>query len=301
MSREENMFSHIIGTGLGPRRMDYTWRDVALYNIAVGATKDDLPYVYEKSGDFKALPTFYMTPYLNSILMQPVREVPYAPNEILGDVIIEARNGNIPNRLHMAMDVDIYKPVTPFGGTFLTKDRVNKVYDWGDKGVVGEMTMNLFDLAGNPVADLTSLHYHAAFGNFGGEPFKGSGGVVYPDREPDFVVEDQLADNQAVLYRLMGDTYSTHVDPSVGKGYGYEGTFMQGLCTLGFACRMMIQKLIPYQTERVTHFGGQLRSICYPGEALKLHGWKLEEGKVCYKLFGRDNKLLVSNGTMIWK
>lgn len=296
---DKNMFDSVIGKGLGPRRMDYTWRDVSLYALAVGARKDDLTYIYEKA-NMKALPTFGLLPYLNSILMNPVRRCPYAPNELTIDFIAEKLGGKLPNRLHMAMELFMHKPITPMGGTFLTEDKVENVYDWGEKGVVGQTQMDVYDLAGNPVCTLKSTHLIAAFGGFGGEPFK-SPKVTFPDRDPDFVAVDHINDNQAVLYRLMGDTYEIHIDTDYAKSYGYKQPFMQGLGTYGFATRMGIEAIIPGEPERVTHLYAQMRNICYPGQDVKFVGWKVDDGKVYFRLLSAEGKTLLDNGVFEYK
>ena len=54
-------FDSVIGKGLGPRYMNYTWRDVALYALAVGAKKDDLTYIWEKPG-MQTIPSLGMLP-----------------------------------------------------------------------------------------------------------------------------------------------------------------------------------------------------------------------------------------------
>ena len=38
----------------------YTWRDLILYNLSVGAKQEELEYVYER--DLKAVPTFGVIP-----------------------------------------------------------------------------------------------------------------------------------------------------------------------------------------------------------------------------------------------
>ena len=38
----------------------YTWRDIILYNLSVGAKQEELEYVYEKN--LKAVPTFGVIP-----------------------------------------------------------------------------------------------------------------------------------------------------------------------------------------------------------------------------------------------
>lgn len=296
---DKSTFDALIGQGLGPRRMDYTWRDVALYAAAVGAKPTDLPYIYEQKGELKALPTFCLLPYINSITMQPVRKCPYGPNELLSDLIVE-HLGHTPNRLHMAMDLTIHGPIDAMQGTFLTEDRVDKVYDWGDKGVVGDMCQEVYNLAGNHIATLHSLHYHAAMGNFGGEPFK-SNKLPYPDRDPDFVIEDYIAENQAILYRLCGDTYNVHIDYEIAQGYGYKKPFMQGLGTYGFTTRMLIQQLIPYQPERVTHISAQFRSVCFPGQTVRAQVWKVEDGVAYFRLKSEDGTTLLDNGLFEYK
>lgn len=291
----KDMFKEVIGKGLGPRTMEYNWRDVVLYALAVGAGKYDLPYIFEKNkGGLKVLPTFGLLPYLNSITMEPVRKCPYAPNEIVGDFITE-KLGYVQNRLHMAMDLTIHQPI-PVQGTFLTEDKVNNVFDRGEgKGVVADCEMDIFDRAGNPVCTLHSYHYHAAFGGFGGPEFK-SPKVVFPDRDADYEVTEFMPDNLAVLYRLTGDTNDVHVDPKYAEQYGYKMPFMQGLCTYGFAARMAIQAVIPFRPEKVKHIYAQMRSVCYPGQNMTLQAWKEEEGKLIFKLTDADGRLILGNG-----
>lgn len=294
-------FDSVVGKGLGPRFMDYTWRDIALYALGVGASKDDLAYIWEGFPEgMKALPTFAFVPYLNAIQLQPQRRVPYAPNELPGDLIIDALGGYIPNRLHMGVDLIMHKPIDALCGKFLTEDSVEEVFDWGEKGVVNQCKMEIYDVAGNPVATVRSQHMIAAFGN-NGRPKYVSNKMNYPDREPDFQCEDHIADNLAALYRLTGDTYTTHINPEVGKGYGYKGVFMPGLCSVGFAARLAIQAFIPYQPERVTHIATQLRSVTFPDTHVTFKAWKLEEGKVIYRMLNEDGKAIVDNCLLEYK
>ena len=55
------MFENVIGASVGWRKIPYTWRDMALYALAVGADENDLMYTYEK--DMKAIPSFGVLPY----------------------------------------------------------------------------------------------------------------------------------------------------------------------------------------------------------------------------------------------
>lgn len=293
---DAHMFDSIIGQGMGPRTMKYTWRDVSLYALGVGATSQDLPYFFERYKDgMKALPTFSLLPYINTVNMEPVRHVPYGPNEIVSDFIKE-KLGHFPNRLHMAMELEIHGPIDAYQGTFLTEDRLNAVYDRGEgKGVVADCAMEVYDLAGRHISTLHSYHYHAAFGGFGGEKFD-SRKIAYPDREPDYLTTEYMPENLACLYRLSGDTYEVHVNPELAASYGYEKPFLQGLCTYGFAARMAIQNAIPYQPERVVRMYAQMRNVCFPGCHVTFKGWELETGKIAFQLYDDQNRLLLGNG-----
>ena len=60
-----NLEEVLVGKRMEPRYMEYTWRDIALYALAVGAKRQDLMYTYEK--DMKALPTYGTIPYWGTI------------------------------------------------------------------------------------------------------------------------------------------------------------------------------------------------------------------------------------------
>ena len=51
------------------RTMTYTWRDCALYALAVGAGGAEPQYTYEK--DMQAIPTFGATPYWGTVNVTP--------------------------------------------------------------------------------------------------------------------------------------------------------------------------------------------------------------------------------------
>jgi hypothetical protein len=57
----------VIGTKTEPIVFEYTWKDIVLYNIGVGANDKDLTFVYENTpGGLKVLPSF-------CVVLQPGR------------------------------------------------------------------------------------------------------------------------------------------------------------------------------------------------------------------------------------
>ena len=61
--------NQLIGMKMEPRYLEYNWRDVALYALAVGAHKEALMYYYEKC--LKAIPTYGAVPYWATVNVRP--------------------------------------------------------------------------------------------------------------------------------------------------------------------------------------------------------------------------------------
>ena len=296
---KKEFLNSMIGQGSGYRTMEYSWRDVILYALGVGAHMEDLPYVYEKGG-LKVLPSFGVLPYLNSIMISPRVNNPVNPFSLVKERIIREEGHNVSG-LHMAMNMEIYKTIDPMQGTLLVNDRVEKIYDRGEgKGIVVTAGMDVYNLAGEKICKLTSDHLAKAWGGYGGEP-QPSVKVEFPDREPDAVMQDHLQETQALLYRMLGDVNDVHVDVNLAQSLGYEKPFMMGMCTYGYACRMAIQALFPYETERVTRIYGQLRSLCFPGEDVTLHLWKVDEHKAVFRLLNASGKAVLDKGILEFK
>lgn len=52
---------------------DYTERDIALYNLGIGATDEDLDLVFEGDDEFKPVPTFGVIPQVRRSVLSPLR------------------------------------------------------------------------------------------------------------------------------------------------------------------------------------------------------------------------------------
>lgn len=297
MTDISKLLKSVIGKSNGPRTMNYTWRDAALYALGVGAHKDDLKYLYENE-NMKTLPTFGLLPYLNALTMLPRRRVPQTPATLVDEVVIQELGGRIPKRLHMAMELFVHNPIEPLEGTFLCEDKVAEIYDRGEgKGIAVQAQMNVYDVAGQPLCTAVSTHAIFAFGGYGGKKMP-SRTLQYPERKPDYVLEDHFLDIQAVLYRLSGDTYNVHIDPEAAKSYGFEEPYMQGLCSYGFACRMGIEAVCPEHPERLKYMYAQMRSVCFPDTSVQFAGWNMGNGKIYFRFLGKNSAAILDNGVM---
>lgn len=283
-------FSKYIGRSVGPQKIEYNWRDIALYALAVGAHEDDLMYTYEK--DMKTIPSFGVVPYWNAVNNYPQRPVPYPASVMVMDDL-NRELGKRANGLHMEHELILYRPIYPIKGSLVFSDEITGVYDRGPgKGIVVRTKVPVYDEAGNLICENISSTVIFEGGGYGGEhPPKST--VEIPDRDPDYVVDDHMSATQNVLYRLTGDTNHVHVNPEVAKQAGQPRPFMQGLCSFGFACRMGIQAILPGEPERLTHIAAQMRSICFPGADIRFLGWKINNNAVVFQLVDVETKKAV--------
>ena len=126
--------------------------------------------------------------------------------------------------------------------------------------------------------------------------------VQIPDRSPDVEIDDYISPVQNLLYRLTGDTNLVHVDPQYARKMGFETSFMQGLCSFGFACRMAIGALIPGEPERMTRMAAQMTSVLFPDTPIMLQLWKMGEGTAYFKLVNKTTgKAVLNRGVFEWR
>ncbi len=287
-----------IGTTTGFRRIEYNWRDIALYALAVGAGEKDLLYVYEKN--MKAIPSFGTVPYWNAVNSFPQRPEPY-PGAFVVRNALEKESGVIIRGLHMEHTLIMHRAIDPMKGSLVFEDTITNIYDRGKgRGIIVETRVPVYDEAGNLVCENIANTMFYAFGGFGGEAPPASA-VEIPEREPDASVINQLSLTANLLYRLTGDTNRIHVDPEVAQEEGFPRPFMQGLCSFGYACRMAISVLIPGEPERMNYISAQMRSICYPGSILRLDVWEGECSAIFRLVNVEDERPVLDKGVFKWK
>ena len=294
-------FENVIGQSTGWRKIEYNWRDVALYALAVGAGEDELMYYYEKG--MKALPSYGVVPYWSAVNNEPQQPIPFPAANLARELMIKELGHEFAQGLHMGHELIMHKPIDPIKGSLVFKDTISNIYDRGEgKGVIIETNVPVYDEAGQLICENISTTHMQTSGGFGG-PKPPKARIEYPEREPDYVVDCQLLKTQSALYRLTGDTNYLHIDPEYAATAGFGGkVIMQGLASFGIACRMMIKAVIPNEPERMTRIKVQMRSVGFPGAPVQVRGWKIGEGKAVFKYIDMESgKAVLDNCEFMWK
>ena len=295
------MFESIIGASTGWRKIEYNWRDSALYALAVGADERDLIYYYEKN--MKALPSFGVLPYWNAVNNYPQRPIPFPAANLARELMIKELGFEFAQGLHMSHEIIIHKPMDPIKGSMVFNDTVTNIFDRGEgKGVMVETRVPVYDESGQLLCENISYTHMQTSGGFGGPPAPKSK-VSFPDREPDYVYDYFVTKTQSALYRLTGDTNYLHIDPEYAKEQGFGGmVIMQGLASYGIACRMLVQSIIPNEPERVKRMNAQMRSVGLMGVPVQTQAWKIAEGKVVFRYVDMNSgKAILDKGEFEWE
>lgn len=248
-----------IGKELPPSTFQYTDRDVMLYALGVGATTDELAFVYEKN--LKVLPTFAVVPAF-SALMGMVGVLDFNPAMLL----------------HGEQRIDLRGPI-PTSGKVTTQGRISAIYDKGS-GALVVLDAETKDEGGAVLFTNTFGAFIRGEGGFGGErgPSASSKNVP-PERAADHTVEYRTSPDQAALYRLSGDRNPLHIDPDFAKLGGFDRPILHGLCTFGHVGRAVLHTCGGGDPARLKDFEARFSGVVFPGETIVTEIWEESSGR----------------------
>ncbi|WP_437579473.1 MaoC/PaaZ C-terminal domain-containing protein [Sorangium sp. So ce887] len=253
-----------VGHTTQPSAFTVNWKTLATYALGIGARREELEYLYEGApGGMKVYPTFGVIPTQNAVFEA-----------------LEVAGAELPLIVHGGQTLRVHRPL-PTSGTLLTTATLTAIYDLKKFAQLIVATKTTLD--DEPLFDTVWSIIARGVGGFGGPrpPHSEPPAPVPKDREPDWVVEQATAPEQALLYRLSGDENPLHADPEVAAKAGFtQGPILHGLCTYGFAARAIIQKAAGGDASRLRAYGAQFRKPVWPGDTLITRGYALDGGKV---------------------
>ena len=270
-----------IGKKIGPLTKEYTWKDVVLYALGVGAGFDELEYCYEQN--LKVIPSFSIASVF----------------EFLQQVGVDS-NADLSGILHGGQDIIFHSPI-PTEGKLTTEGAITHMYDKGaDKGALVVAEAETFHSNGQKLFTNIFTIFSRKDGGFGGDPGP-SEKLEFPDRPPDFEEQANPSPDQPLLYRLSGDMFMLHADPEFAKASGFEKPIMHGLCTHGYACRALVKHLFPGEPERMSRLQVRFSRTLYPGESVTTQIWKMEEGRGLFRtLNAQKGDVVIDQGIVEW-
>lgn len=258
----------------------YGDRETMLYALGLGMGRDqldaeELHYVFEK--DLKTIPT------MPALFGQ-------------GSKLLAGAGINHTLVVHGEQRVTLHRPL-PFEADLLVDSRVLEVLDKGaDKGaVLYTVTEARLKDTGEPVSTAMSTTFARGDGGFGGP--SGPAPVEthqIPDRDPDSSCENEIRDDQALIYRLSGDRNPLHADPEFADAAGFPKPILHGLCTYGTACYAVLKTVCAYDHTKIKAFDARFSSPVYPGETIITDMW-VDGATVSYRCRLKERDIVVIN------
>ncbi len=250
----------LIGYTTRPYEHQLDWKQAVTYAIGIGAKRDELDYLHEKRGP-KVFPTFAVIPSFEPMI------------EVVAKV-----GGGFENLVHGGHSVIVHRPI-PAEGTLVTTGRLDAVYDLKRLAQVIASTRTY--LGDELLVECTWNIILFDRGGFGG-PRPPRQERVAPEEGavPDFESRQSISPEQAIIYRLSGDTNPLHIDHEFAKKLGFDaGPILHGLCTFGFAVRALLGAAADADADRLVSFHTQFKKPVWPGDELVTKGYRLADGR----------------------
>ncbi|WP_185995950.1 MaoC/PaaZ C-terminal domain-containing protein [Nocardioides campestrisoli] len=238
----------LVGREYPPVCRRYDARDVCLYALGVGTGEESPHLVFEGHRDFAALPTFPLV-------------LPFP--DVLGMGLPDG--STLDDVLHGEQSLVLRAPV-PVAGEAVSRCRVVAARDKGAAALFDVEAR--IEVDGVHVATATYSTFVRGAGGWGGE--RGSPRPdPEPTGEPDLVLEHEVSANQALVYRLSGDSNPLHADVETARRAGHERPILHGLSTVGTAVRLALESTGGRLERMTARFTGPV----LPGERIRVSLW----------------------------
>lgn len=257
-------------TGIGPdlvgrtgEPVEFAWDadDVQLYALAVGAGQDPLDELASTTENSDGVALTVLPTFLN-IVTRSAR-VDYDVDRT--------------KLVHAEQSFTLAGPL-PTGGRARVTARVTEVWDKGSAALVTTEAEAVDAGTGAPLGTSRQTVFVRGAGGFGGERGPAAPDNARPDRAPDHQVTLTTRPEQALLYRLTGDRNPLHSDPAFAARAGFERPILHGMCTYGFAGRVLLAHACGGDPARFGAMSARFSRPVLPGDELRVALWLDDAG-----------------------
>ncbi|HEX6591376.1 MAG TPA: SDR family NAD(P)-dependent oxidoreductase [Moraxellaceae bacterium] len=270
----------------------YDERDLSLYALGVGAARDpldknELKYVYELDGDFRALPTYGAMPQMNAMLSAAKS----------GALSLPGMNFGFERLLHGEQFLEIRRPL-PAKAKLKHVFKFKQAFD-KDPNAVVTFAISSLDENGEEVAYNEMTSFVKGAGGWGGDRGPSGESNVPPAREPDAVIEEKTDANQTLLYRLSGDWNPLHADPAFAQAFGYDRPILHGMCTFGYCGRHVIKAFSGNDGRYFKSIKVRFAKSVFPGDTLVTRMWKESDTRIIFETSVKErNEVVIKNAVV---
>ncbi len=119
--------------------------------------------------------------------------------------------------------------------------------------------------------------------------------------EPVAVATMRVTEDQTYRYaEASGDQNPPHVNEAFAKAIGFRTVILQGLCTLAFAQKAVIDNVAGGDPTRLKHLKARFAKVVYPGDVLTTRIWAEGAGEgaglFSFETANQEGELVIRNG-----
>jgi len=187
--------------------------------------------------------------------------------------------------LHGEQFLEMRAPI-PLSGTLTSHAQVSHLYDKGS-GALLILDVTSRDESGRDIFFNRYSLFIRGLGNFGGDkgPKDSDNADSTPPQSPPHIIHlEQTKQNQALIYRLAGDTNPLHADPSMAAIGGFDRPILHGLCSFGFALRAVLKHFANNDTTKFKSIKARFAKHVFPGETLITEMWLKSPTTVVFRM-----------------
>ena len=286
MSNQTLAADRLVAVKADKASSQWTLRQTILYNLGIGygaaAIEDDTLLRFVLEENTAAFPT--MTAVMGS--------------SGAGAAIMDPQYGvNFQMIVHGEEEVEMFGQL-PAEGELFSDSAIEGLWDLGAaKGAVLRMVKRLYRADDQSLlAACASTIMLRGNGGFGGSAEGAPKARATPDRAPDGSASSITRPEQALIYRLSGDTNPLHSTPSFARGAGFPGPILHGLCTYGVCARTLVGALAQGDPDRLKFIKVRFSSPVYPGETIRVEWWDEGAGAYAFQARVEERDVIVVKG-----
>lgn len=239
------------------------------------ATNDDNPR-YVSGSDLIAPPLFAVVPAFNLLagtLMDPAVGLP------------------LDRTLHGEQDMHFASPIRP-EDTLVTKAKISGVEETSTgETLITEILTSTADGVERVRSRMVA---------FVRDPEKKrSSEMPTAAMRGETVAEAVMAVSSDQSYRYAeasGDHNPPHVNEDFAKMIGFRTVILQGLCTMAFACKAVVDEICAGDPERLKRLKVRFSKVVYPGDVLTTRIWAVDGNIYSFETTNTEGQAVIKEG-----
>lgn len=256
------------------------------------ASKDSVFYATAYNDDN---PWFLYENREGGIICPPMFGVVYGGASVAGPLFDKELEMNVAMMVHGEQEMIWHDLVRP-GDKIKSQAKIADIVDLG-KHEICYIAVECTNQAGKKVLDST----YGFLVRGGGSGGKAAAKTEPPRNEELFKANMNVTVDQTYRYAFAsGDHNPIHVNPDFAAKVGLPGIILQGLCTMAFTSKAVMDNYLDRDPTRLKRLFVRFSAPVQPNDKLVTTCWMSEKGAdkttLCFETAKQDGSLVIKNG-----